>query len=324
MKILLTGATGFVPSNMILHFYAAGHTIVAFDLYPPEERLLRELGPGWEERVTFLQGDVRDEATVFRLFEEHRPSHVVHAAAITPNLQAERERPRLVVEVNEVSTISMLQAASRSEVQRFIYVSSGAVYEENNPAAYVYDEDALLHNGDRIYGLSKIAAEKLCRWAHAHYGIDVRMTRLGTVYGPFERPTSARQNMSSARQATGLALAGETLRCTAPHIRQNWIHARDIAKGLLLLLEAPDLQHDTYNVVGEAVSQERLINAVVAAVPGTKVEWVRNEDEANVPMSGSRNRAALDNRRLWQDTGFQPSFTIETGILDYVTWQRDQ
>src|SRR6185312_12494 len=113
MKILLTGATGFVPSNLVLHFYAQGDTIVAFDRNGPEAHLTRELGPGWEERVTFVQGDIRDEATVARLFEEHQPSHVVHAAAITPILEMERENPRQILDVNAASTISLLQAAAK-------------------------------------------------------------------------------------------------------------------------------------------------------------------------------------------------------------------
>ncbi len=94
MKIFLTGATGFVPSNLVLHFFQQGDEVIAFDQHPPQERLTRELGDGWQERVTFVQGDVRDAALLSTLFDEHHPTHVVHASAITPSLDMERANAR--------------------------------------------------------------------------------------------------------------------------------------------------------------------------------------------------------------------------------------
>jgi len=324
MKILLTGATGFVPSNLVLHFYAQGDTVVAFDRNAPEARLTRELGPGWDERVIFVQGDIRDEATIRRLFDEHQPTHVVHAAAITPNLAMERENPRQILDVNSASTISLLQAAAHHGVERFIYFSSVSVYERRDAPSEIFNEDGPLHRGDRMYPLSKIAAERLCHWAVEHYGLDVRIVRPGTVYGPYERPTFARQMMSSACLGAHLALNGETLKPNAPHVSQCWIHAGDVAKGVRLLLTTPELAHDTFNLAGEPVSQERLIKAIVAAVPETRVEWVGSEAEANVPLSEDSGQIAFDNSRIWRDTGFEPTYRIETGIEQYVGWLKGE
>jgi nucleoside-diphosphate-sugar epimerase len=322
MKILLTGATGFVPSNLVLHFYEAGDTVVAFDRNEPEARLIRELGTGSEARVTFVQGDIRDSATIERIFAEHQPTQVVHAAAITPTLEMERADPRQILDVNSASTISLLQAAAKHGVERFIYFSSVSVYERRDATSYVVDEDGPLHRGDRMYPLSKITGERLCHWAQAHYGLDVRIVRPGTVYGPYERPTGARQSMSSACLAADLALRGETLKPNAPHVTQSWIHAADVAKGVRLLLTTPELPHDTFNLAGEPVPQARLIAAVAAAIPGTNVEWVASEAEANIPLSADSGRLTFDNRRLWRATGFEPTYRIETGIEQYVGWLR--
>ena len=324
MKILLTGATGFVPSNLVLHFYAQGDTVVAFDRNEPEAHLTRELGPGWEERVTFVQGDIRDEATITRLFDEHRPTHVVHAAAITPILEMERENPRQILDVNAASTISLLQAAAKHGVERFIYFSSVSVYEPRDVTDAPITEDGPLHRGNRMYSISKITGERLCHWAVEHYGLDVRIVRPGIVYGPYERPTFARKSMSSACLAAHLALRGETLKPNAGHISQSWIHAGDVAKGVRLLLATPQLEHDTFNLAGESVSQERMINAVVAAVPGTKVEWVDSETEANIPLTANTIQIAFDNSRIWRDTGYEPTYRIETGIAQYVEWLRSE
>jgi len=324
MKILLTGATGFVPSNLVLHFHAQGDRVVAFDRNAPETRLLHELGAGWDERVTFVQGDIRDAATIERLVAEHQPTHVVHAAAITPTLEMERADPRQILDVNSASTISLLQASAKHGVERFIYFSSVSVYERRDATSYVVDEDGPLHRGDRMYPLSKITGERLCHWAQAHYGLDVRIVRPGTVYGPYERPTGARQSMSSACLAAHLALAGETLKPNAPHITQSWIHAADVAKGVRLLLTTSDLAHDTFNLAGEPVPQARLITAVVVAVPGTQVDWVASEADANIPLSADSGRLTFDNSRIWRETGFEPTYRIETGIEQYVGWLKNR
>ncbi len=324
MKIFLTGATGFVPSNLVLHFFQQGDEVIAFDQHPPQERLTRELGDGWQERVTFVQGDVRDAALLATLFDEHHPTHVVQASAITPSLDMERADPRLVLDVNAASTISLLQIAAQHGVERFVYFSSVSVYERRDATSYVVDEDGPLHRCDRMYPLSKITAERLCHWAVTHYGIDVRIVRPGTVYGPYERPTGARVNMSSPCLAAHLALAGETLKPNAPHVSQSFIHAMDVARGVRLVLTTPNLEHDTFNLAGEPVPQERMIKAIVAAVPGTEVKWVADETHANIPLSPESGQIAYDNRRIWRETGFQPLYRIETGIEQYVEWLKEE
>ncbi len=323
MKIFLTGATGFVPSNLVLHFYQQGDEVIAFDRNPPEDRLTQELGDGWQERVTFVQGDVRDADLLARLLEEHHPTHVVHASAITPSLEMERADPRLVLDVNSASTISLLQIAAQHGVERFVYFSSISVYEQRDATSYVVDEDGPLHRGDRMYSLSKITGERLCHWAVAHYGIDVRIVRPGNVYGPYERPTFARKNMSSPCLAAHLALDGETLKPNMPHATQAFIHAMDVARGVRHVLTKAEMEHDTFNLAGEPVSQERMINAVAAAVPGTQVEWVETEAEANIPLWAGAGQIAYDNSRIWRETGYEPLYRIETGIEQYVEWLRE-
>ncbi len=124
--------------------------------------------------------------------------------------------------------------------------------------------------------------------------------------------------------AAHLALAGETLKPNAPHVSQSFIHAMDVARGVRLVLTTPNLEHDTFNLAGEPVPQERMIKAIVAAVPGTEVEWVADETHANIPLSPESGQIAYDNRRIWRETGFQPLYRIETGIEQYVEWLKEE
>lgn len=322
MRVLLTGATGFVPSNVVLALVEAGHDVVGLDARPPEARLLRELaGLGETSRVEFVQGDVRDEALVERLIAERAPEGVVHAAAITPTREVEEEQPRRIVEVNELSLISVLHAAARHGVRRVVSFSSEAAYDQRRPSGQSLDEDAPLYGGERLYALTKIAGEALAHWARAHYGLDVRVVRPGSVYGPYERPTGAREAMSAPYRAAQLALAGESLRANAPDLVFSYVHAHDVATGVLTVLETDDLAHDVYNLAGEPASQRQLLQAVAAAVPGTRVEWVARREDANLPVVDVP-RSALSNRRLQADSDWRPAYDIAGGMRQYIDWLR--
>ena len=238
--VLLTGATGFVPSNIVLALSQAGYPVLGLDQRPPEERLVKEIDAISPVRgaVDFVQGDVRDEALIERLIAERQPEYVVHAAAITPTREMEEAQPRRIVEVNEVSLISVLESSARHGVRRVVSFSSEAAYDQHNPSSTPLDEDAPLYGGERLYSLTKIAGESPVHWARAHFGLEVRVVRPGSVYGPYERPTGARQHMSAVFQAMHLALAGETLRPNAPDVVFSYVHVRDVAGRVSTVMSA--------------------------------------------------------------------------------------
>jgi nucleoside-diphosphate-sugar epimerase len=316
MRVLVTGAAGFVGLHLVSELAAAGYDVIGLSRALPA----RDVLAGPTGKVKFVLGDVRDHAMLERLVAETRPTHIVHAAAITPSAADERERPREIVETNEVSTLTLLTAAARQGCERLLYFSSAAVYAEAGPDAPI-PEDAPLRDGGGLYPLTKLASERLCRWAGERLGIDARSVRIGPVYGEHERrPTSSRQNMSPAYRAVALALRGETLRCNDALATWDWVHGVDVGRALLRLLSAPagDLQRDTYNLAGEPVPMGRLLEAVAAVVPGTRVEWVATAGEANLPVPATIRRAPLDSTALARDTGYRPSYSIETGIRAYV------
>ncbi|HET7036256.1 MAG TPA: NAD(P)-dependent oxidoreductase [Thermomicrobiaceae bacterium] len=323
MSVLLTGATGFVPSNIVLALVEAGETVLALDQRPPEERLLRELATlrAGKDKVEFIQGDVCDAHLIERLIADHRPEYVVQAAAITPTREMEEAQPRQIVEVNELSLISVLESSARHGVRRVVSFSSEAAYDQREPRPEPLSEDAPLYGGDRLYSLTKIAGEALARWARAHYGLDVRIVRPGTVYGPYERPTGARQSMSGPYRAAHLALSGETLRPNAPDIVVSYVHARDVATGVLAVLRTGELAHEVYNLADEPASQRQMIEAVAREVSGTRVEWVAQPEQANIPLP-DRPRTPISNQRLQADTPWRPAYTIDSGIAQYVEWLR--
>jgi len=149
MRVLVTGASGFVGVNLVEALLARGHEVVAMslDAYP---------GAG---RTVEIRGDTTDTALLERSMREHQIEAVWHGAAITA--WAEREKPEAspIVEVNLLATVRSLEAAARAGVRRFVYPSSSAVYgftafEGVGPVT----EGAPLRPMN-LYGITKVAAE---------------------------------------------------------------------------------------------------------------------------------------------------------------------
>ena len=325
-RILVTGATGFVPANLVELLVGQGHDVIALHRGELDERMTAVLragaGAAQPGEITFVQGDVRDCFLVSGLFREYTPTHVVHAAVVTSTEEVERAQPRLVIETNELSTVAMLAESAAIGVQRFVYLSSASAYAPN-PDLSPLTEDAPLRESGGLYGLSKVAAERYCRWARETYGPDVRVVRPGPVYGPWERPTGSRVHMSPVYNAVHLALSGQPIRCNDRYAPRDHVHVHDVAHAISLVLHTPDLAHDIYNIAGDNVTTEALLAAVAAAVPDTSIEWVDSAEDANFPVSAAV-RGPLDMSRLRADTGYVQRFGIEDGVAEYVGWVREQ
>jgi nucleoside-diphosphate-sugar epimerase len=123
--------------------------------------------------------------------------------------------------------------------------------------------------------------------------------------------------MSHVYRAVSLALRGERLRCNAPEAIYDWAYGPDVGAAIRTMLATPMLSRAVYNLAGEAVSMRRLLSAVAAAVPTTRIDWGPG-DTANLPVSAGYRRAPLDIDALRHDTDYQPSFTLEAGISHYV------
>jgi UDP-glucose 4-epimerase len=312
-----------VGANLVRCLAERGHDVIAVHHSPLNRGLEADLRSTPAGQVTFVQADATDQAAVARVFAQHGPTHVVHAAAVTPSPEQERAEPWSIVVTNELSTLAVLTTCANQTVERVIYVSSAAVYEGAiEPRPPRTDESAPLVDPGSLYAITKIASERLCRWAAARFGIDIRSIRPTNVYGPYERPTTSRQVMSSIYLALHLALAGAPLRANGRSVIRDWVHASDVAGAIVDLLDGQCLNYDTYNVTGEAVTTERLLQAVVAVIPGTTVDWVQSASVANVPVFSEQVPAPLSIDRLRADVGFAPRYSLVEGVSAYAAWLR--
>ncbi len=241
MTVLLTGATGFVGLNIAHALLADGHEIVLFAPSKPPAF-------DWLKRAVFVPGDVRVPGDVARAFAAAPITHLIHAAAVTPDAQAEADDPAAIAAVNLVGSLLVLQAAAQAKLARALVLSSGAIYGDVTSTAPL-DEATTPPNPATLYGITKLAAEQSARRLAELYGLDTVVVRLGPCFGAREYPGGNRQVMSPHWQVVERALSGEP--CVLPReMRADWIDATDAGRAIAALLLAPALPHHLFHLGG--------------------------------------------------------------------------
>lgn len=313
MATLVTGGAGFVGSNIVKALAERGQDVVCLDLVAPDEMVMDYVRP-WSDRITFVRGDILNEADVERLVE-HDITRIVHAAVFT-GLQPEIEigRSHSIVSINVMGTTNLLELARRASVRRFLYVSSGSVYGDRRDPDEVLHEDSPLYPRT-LYAATKYSSELMTRRYGELHGFETVSVRLGGPYGPMERVTGHRANQSLLKEWTGNIMRGEPIGVGDRAMKRPFTYVKDIAAGICAVLETPSLSHEVYN---HASDEWRTLDEVIEVLrelhPGLKVVDVPHGE-----VSGSGN--GMDLTRLRQDVGFAPQFDLAPGLTDYLEWR---
>jgi UDP-glucose 4-epimerase len=324
MIVLVTGGTGAVGINIVRVLAGAGHDVLCLSRRASEADAARDrfLAPV-AGKVRMVAGDVGDLASLDALWAQHRPTHVVHAAAITPTADMERTMAPTILQANIMGTAHVLEAVRRGGAQRVAYVSSAAIYGEYDETIAI--EETMPVKPWGLYGIAKDASEKLCAY-HAHlHGTDVVSLRVGWVYGPMERPMAgSRLSMSLAYECVRLALAGDEIRLAhLDHVR-DWIHAEDLGRAVLAVLAAPALPNRVYNLAGDRGHTHRALLEALTRSVSVRYRQVP-AGEANVPpRQTQKRRGPMSIARLLADTDYRQRYSLEDGLRQYVGWARGE
>ncbi|PNS08155.1 NAD-dependent epimerase [Solilutibacter silvestris] len=331
MRILVTGAAGFIGSTLTHRLLERGDEVLGFDnlndYYDPtlkEARLARLQGrPGF----TFVRADLEDRAAVDRAFKEFKPDRVV-ALAAQAGVRYSLENPRAYIDSNIVGFLNILEACRHFGCEHLVYASSSSVYGANRKLPFAV-EDSVDHPVS-LYAASKKANELMAHTYSHLYGIPTTGLRFFTVYGPWGRPDMA------LFLFTRKILAGEPIDVFnhGRHSR-DFTYVDDIVEGVIRTLDRPpgpdpayDPMHPTpasstapyrvYNIGNnQPVELLRYIEVLEDAL-GRKAEM------RLLPMQpGDVPDTYADVSALQRDTGYTPSTPIETGVRNFVEWYRD-
>jgi nucleoside-diphosphate-sugar epimerase len=323
MRVLVTGAIGFVGINVVRCLAEEGDQVIAMYRSPPDRTAIDFLAEV-EHRVTLVPGDIEEVEGLSALVRDHQIDGIVHAAAITPRLETERAMPARIMRINFMGTLHVLDAARAHGVRRVIYVSSDALYGPIADPTKPVTEDTV-PAAENLYGIAKIASEAVCRRYQTLFDMEIAAGRVCATYGPMERETRSRKGMSAIYQVAHAVLKGRGLSVRGLNVVRTWTHVEDIVRALVAMLKAPHLTYSAYNVsYGQVYSLQQVLDVFQKLEPEFRYVVVGEGETADIAYDESRQRGPLDITRLRQDIGYEPRYDLESGVRAYMDWLRSR
>lgn len=319
MTLLVTGAAGHVGLALTRAAVKAGIDVVALVRAPGriDAAVADELGSG----VTWAVCDLADPFQIAAVAAEHRVDACVHAAAV-PNDRLARPNPWAAIQANVTATGALLEIARRQQWRRFVYVSTGSVFQAETDLDKPVLEDAVT-SAMTVYGATKRSGELLTRMYRNDFGLSASSVRISFVYGP---PLVPRQRdlprgpvVAFLREAM---LEQDIREDSGGDFQASFTYIDDVTDGLLAAAQADSLNHDVYHLGnGRNWTTFDVADAVQAAVPGATV---RVGPGTEPWTTYNTMRGPLAGTRLKDDTGFTARFPLERGVQAFADWLRGQ
>jgi UDP-glucuronate 4-epimerase len=334
MKILVTGAAGFIGSHLVKRFCAGGHDVIGIDdlndYYDVslKEARLAELEP--LATFAFIKMDISERVEMEGLFEKHEFDRVIHMAA-QAGVRYSLENPHAYIQANIVGFMNVLECCRYAKVSHLVYASSSSVYGSNTKLPFSVSDN--VDHPISLYAATKKGGELMAHTYSHLYGLPTTGLRFFTVYGPWGRPDMALFKFTKAM------LNGEPLNVyNEGKMKRDFTYIDDIVEGVVRVTDfiptASDCHPERAN--GESkdlpgsVAPYRLYN-IGNNSPVELMDFVRAVEkelgcEARInylPMQpGDVPETYADVDDLMQDVGFKPSTTVQAGIHRFVEWYK--
>ena len=318
MRILVTGAAGFIGSFVAHALLARGEEVVGVDnlndYYDPALKRARLRRLEGKPRFRFERIDLADRGATQALFDEAAPLRIIHLAA-QAGVRHSIDSPHAYVDANVIAFLNILEAAREKPPEHLVYASTSAVYGANSRLPYAVADAA--ETPLSMYAATKKSNELMAH-AYSHlFGLPTTGLRFFTVYGPWGRPDMA------LFEFTRRILAGQPIDVfNYGNHRRDFTYIDDIVEGVLRVLDRPPDTASTpyrlYNIGNsQPVELMRFID-VLEDVLG------RRARKNLLPMQpGDVPDTYADTAPLERDFGYRPNTSIETGVGRFVAWYRD-
>ncbi len=329
MKILVTGAAGFIGAATVECLLRLGHEVIGIDninsyydtalKYWGLERLgvaqgdIRDGKPvvsSLNPSFTFIKMDITDRISLDRLFADSGFEIVINLAA-QAGVRYSIENPYAYVESNLVGFLNLLECCRNHPVKHLIYASSSSVYGMSDHIPYA--ESDRTDSPVSLYAATKKSNELMAYCYSQLYGVPATGVRFFTVYGSAGRPDMAPFLFLRA------VLEGKPIRVfNHGDMQRDFTYIDDITDGLMLLLEHPSqekIPHRVYNIGHSSPVQLMDFIHTIEKVAGRKAEM---KMEGMQP--GDVYCTYADTTRLQQDFGYSPKVSIEEGIRNFYDW----
>ncbi len=310
MKILVTGAAGFIGSHVSRHFITHGHEVIGIDNFDPfyskkfKDLNLEKLKESSDFK--FQEADIRDKETIDKIFSATKFDLVIHLAAkagVRPSIENITE----YYDVNVNGTVCLLEAMKKQGIKKMLFASSSSVYG-NNPKV-PFSESDTVDNPISPYASTKKSGELLCHVYSHLYGFDITCLRFFTVFGPGQRPDLA------IHKFTRLIDEGRSIPFYGDgSTARDYTYIDDIVNGISCA--ADNLGgYRIYNL-GESrvINLKQLVETIERSLGKKAVLSMQPLQQGDV------NITYADISKAKKEIGYNPTFSMDEGIDKFVEW----
>jgi UDP-glucuronate 4-epimerase len=331
MKVLVTGAAGFIGFHTAQALLARGDEVVGLDnlnaYYDPglKSARLAQLNP--HANFRFYRGELSDRDAMQRLFHQERFARVVHLAA-QAGVRYSTENPHLYVQSNITGFLHVVEGCRDSDVEHLVYASTSSVYGANTHMPFIETQN--VDHPLTLYAATKKANELMAHSYSSLYALPTTGLRFFTVYGPWGRPDMALFLFTKS------ILAGQPIDVfNFGRHQRDFTYVADIVQGVVGALDRvaaadPDWNSDAPNP-GTSCAPYRIYN-IGNQKPVSLLRYIevleqclgRRADKNLLPLQlGDVPDTWADVEALVHDVGYRPATALEVGVRKFVDWYLD-
>jgi nucleoside-diphosphate-sugar epimerase len=305
MNVLITGGTGNLGSRLAIPLVQRGDRVVAFDVRSEPHFDSAEFG-----QVQVIVGDLADRERVLGVVREHKIETIFHLGAVLSS--SAEENPYDAWRANMDGMLNVVDAARFGDARRVVFSSTIATYGSHLPGQLTEDAPQWPVS---LYGVTKVAGERLGVYYQQQFGLDFRAIRLPAVIAARGSGGGASAYVSAAFEQC--VFKGEYEFYVNPTTRAPMLYIADAVRGFLDLHDAPakNLSRRVYNIAGIAPSAEELAQAIRASLP--KVHFTYRPDALKCAIVESWPQR-IDDSEARKDWGWKSTWNLERTTTDVI------
>jgi UDP-glucuronate 4-epimerase len=330
MRVLVTGAAGFIGFHVSQKLLARGDEVVGLDnlndYYDPKLKEARLSKLRSTSGFSFHKADLADRASVEKIFRDEKIERVVHLGA-QAGVRYSIQNPHVYIDSNVTGTLHILEGCRNHGVEHLVYASTSSVYGLNTDMPFSVHDN--VDHPISLYAATKKATELMAHSYAYLYKLPVTGLRFFTVYGPWGRPDMALFLFTKA------ILEGRPIDVfNRGEMKRDFTYIDDIAEGVVRALDRvatplPGWNGDAPDAAG-SLAPYRLYN-IGNSAPVKLLDYIGALEKALgktaqknlLPMQpGDVPATYADVKALEKDVGFKPATPIEVGITNFVSWYR--
>ncbi|MGD0497018.1 MAG: dTDP-glucose 4,6-dehydratase [Bryobacteraceae bacterium] len=310
MKLLVTGGAGFIGSAFVrMAIAGTDWRVVNLDKLTYAGNLENLASVEGNARYRFVRADICEPKEVERALEEEHPDAIAHFAAES-HVDRSILSPEAAIHTNFRGTFTLLEAARKRGIGRFLHVSTDEVYGSLESPLEAAEDFPLRPSSP--YSASKAASDLLALSYFATYRVPVVVTRASNNYGPCQFPEKLIPLMiANAMDDRPLPVYGDGMQV------RDWLYVDDHCRGIMAALER-GRDGEIYNIGGNRSLPNLEVVAKVLALAGKPETLVRHVTD----RPGHDRRYALSSAKLMRETAWRPEVDFETGLARTIDWYR--